>query len=161
VPGSWLHVRELRLDRGNGIVRICKCGKWNGQGCNYGLKENVVGCDSKSVLDANAGNSCPGTDRKYPGFCIVVWLAVLMACRGSATTFDRFHSDYPPIWDLGAFGCSNSRALRLLAYSFALLSCGYDFGGVFPSSFGYRFKNLGECRHLTCCNQFLSMASKF
>ena len=42
-------LREFRLDRGNGFVPICKCGEWNGQDCNYGLKENVVGCDVKST----------------------------------------------------------------------------------------------------------------
>src|SRR2546425_3420658 len=41
-------LRELRLNCGNGFVTICECGEWNGQGCTYGLKENVVRCVTES-----------------------------------------------------------------------------------------------------------------
>jgi hypothetical protein len=60
-------LREFRLNRGNGFIPICKCGEWNGQGCNYGLKENVVACDAKSPLNADAGDSGSGA-----GFEILV-----------------------------------------------------------------------------------------
>jgi hypothetical protein len=59
----------MRLNRGNGFVPICKCGEWNGQGCNYGLKENVVGCDAKSTLNADAGDSGSGANLKYLFLC--------------------------------------------------------------------------------------------
>jgi hypothetical protein len=62
----------MRLNRGNGFIPICKCGEWNGQGCNYGLKENVVGCDAKSTLNADAGDSGSGADLKYLFFCFAV-----------------------------------------------------------------------------------------
>jgi hypothetical protein len=65
-------LREFRLNRGNGFVPICKCGEWNGQGCNYGLKMNVSRCDGDSTPDADAGDSGSGADLKYLFFCFAV-----------------------------------------------------------------------------------------
>jgi hypothetical protein len=65
-------LREFRLNGGNRFVPICKCGEWNGLGRNYGLKENVAGCDAKSTLNADAGDSGSGADLKYLFLCFAV-----------------------------------------------------------------------------------------
>jgi hypothetical protein len=57
-----------------------------------------------------------GADLKYAGLCVAVYLTVLLACRCSATTFDRFHFGSRPIWDLGAFGCSIQPGVPLAFY---------------------------------------------
>jgi hypothetical protein len=63
---------QLRLNCGNGFATICECTEWNGQGCDYGLKENVV----RRVARIRAECRCSNLRLwRMSGILQILWLA--------------------------------------------------------------------------------------